>query len=412
MTKRKLKIAILHLAFIYSGGGEKLVLEEATGLKKLGHKVDIYTCIVDKKNCFLELTKNIEIREFLPWARAFLKGHEAFQVVLSAILAPIFIYKFKDYDVIFAANQPSLWIAYVAKLLLSKKYVGYLAQPTRFLYPRKIDKETGLYFVKKETVSLSAKLMKVFKKLIKHLDMLSVKGSDRILVNGEYMTELINKVYKINALNCPAGADYISKPATIKSRREGKIGVNGYSLAKPYILMTNRHVWQKRLEYGLTAFSGLFAQRPDYSLVITGCKTEYTKELEVEINRLGLTSKVFFVGLVKQVDLSRLYKNAAVYLYTAPEEDFGMGVIEALGQGTPVVAWNKAGPSCTNVDRTTGFLITAGDTKDFTAKLTQIVSNNIMAYSMSKNAILRVKTDFSWKHHFSVLVDTLQSLVN
>lgn len=408
--KNKLNIAIFHLAFVYSGGGEKLVLKEAEGLKKTGHNVDIYACVVNKKKCFPDLIRNVEIKEFLPWARSLLKNHEAFQVVLSCILAPLFAYKFKDYDLIFAANQPSFWIAYIVKLFFSKKYVGYLAQPTRFLYPRDIDKETGLYFIKSEEVSLSVKIMRIFRKLIKKLDILSVRGADLVLVNGQYMTNLIKKVYKIKALNCPAGANYLTKSMSIKNKKQGKLKVNGFILSKPYILMTNRHVWQKRFEYGLTAFSGLMSQNSKYSLVISGSSTAYTDELKTEIKRLGLTQKVFFTGLIKNEDLDSLYRNAVVYLYTAPQEDFGMGVIEAMGQGTPVIAWNNGGPGFSVINKKTGLLIESNDTESFTRGLIGIASDRNLAQRMGKNAILRVKTEFSWKKHIILLEESFQSL--
>ncbi|HUC95246.1 MAG TPA: glycosyltransferase family 4 protein [Candidatus Saccharimonadales bacterium] len=409
---RKLKIAVFHLAFVYSGGGEKLVLKEVEGLKKMGHRVHLFTCVVDKKRCFPDLTKNIEIQEFLPWAKPFLKNHEAFQVVLSSILSPFFAYKFKDYDLIFAANQPSLWIAYVVKLLFSKKYVGYLAQPTRFLYPRRVDKETGLYFVKKETVSYSAKLMNKFRKSIKKIDLLSVQNAEKILVNGEYMTNVIKKIYKVKAENCPAGAHYLNKTKGFKFKKTGNVRINGYILKKPYILMTNRHAWQKRFEFGLSAFSGLLSQSNNYSLVISGASTLYTNELKVEIERMGLTDKVLFIGLVKDRYLDKLYKNAAVYLYTAPQEDFGMGVIEAMGQGVPVIAWNDGGPGKNIINGKTGFLMKRGDIESFTQGLVRMVHDTKLCTQMGKNAVLEVKNKYSWKNHFYLLEDSLKSLVH
>lgn len=412
MINKKLNIAIFHLAFIYSGGGEKLVLIEAQGLKKLGHKVTVFTCVYDREKCFADLTKNIKIYEFLPFLGKIFKAHEALRVIITSILAPIFIYKFRKYDCVFAANQPSLWIAFLVKLIFKVKYVGYLAQSTRFLYPRKIDKATGLYFGKKEYVSFSVQIMKVFRKLIKKLDQISIKGAEKILVNGEYMTELIKKVYKVDATNCPAGAKTISKPVKISIRKKGKVKINGYILDKPYILITNRHVWQKRFEYGLTSFLGLLAENCEFYLVISGSLTEYTKELKVMVKRMGLGKKVFFLGYVKDKDLEKLYKNAYIYLYTAPEEDYGMGVLEAMGSGIPVVAWNNGGPSKTILDGETGVLIDFEDIETFTKKLIYLAQDNKLIMKMGKNAILRVKENFSWNNHFIIVEQSLINLVN
>ena len=290
--------------------------------------------------------------------------------------------------------------------------MGYLAQPTRFLYPRKIDKVTGLYFGKKEYVSLSVQVMKLFRKLIKKFDQISIKGADKILVNGEYMTGLIKRVYKVDATSCPAGARVITKPVSLNIRKKGKVKINGHVLDKPYILITNRHAWQKRFEYGLSAFLGLLFEKPNFYLVISGSETEYTKELKIMAKRMGLDEKVIFLGFVKDSNLEKLYKNAFIYLYTAPEEDYGMGVTEAMGMGIPVIAWNKGGPGKTILDGKTGFLIKPNNIGDFTKKLVYLAINSRVLYKMGENAIFRVKKEFSWKNHYLNIEESLKSLIN
>ncbi len=54
MTKKenKLKIAVFHCGFVYSGGGERIVLEEVLGLRRLGHEVVCFAPTVDRELCF------------------------------------------------------------------------------------------------------------------------------------------------------------------------------------------------------------------------------------------------------------------------------------------------------------------------------------------------------------------------
>src|SRR3989344_8702296 len=136
MRKKKLKIAIFHLAFIYSGGGEKLVLEEATGLKKRGNDVFVFTSVINEKRCFPDVIRKSTIKTFLPQLPFIVPEHESFQILLSCIMAPFFAFRFRRFNVILAANQPSPWIAWWVKRFFGVAYVSYLAQPTRFLYPR------------------------------------------------------------------------------------------------------------------------------------------------------------------------------------------------------------------------------------------------------------------------------------
>lgn len=46
------------------GGAERLVVDAAVGLQKLGHKIDIYTSHHDKNHCFEE-TRNGNPFKFL-----------------------------------------------------------------------------------------------------------------------------------------------------------------------------------------------------------------------------------------------------------------------------------------------------------------------------------------------------------
>ena len=55
MKRKKLKIAIFHLGFFFSGGGEKLVLEEAEELIKRGHDVSLFAPVIDRIDCFPDI---------------------------------------------------------------------------------------------------------------------------------------------------------------------------------------------------------------------------------------------------------------------------------------------------------------------------------------------------------------------
>ena len=55
-----MKIAVFHLGFFYSGGGEKLILEEIRGLRALGHKVNCYAPYVDREECFPGVPEMVE----------------------------------------------------------------------------------------------------------------------------------------------------------------------------------------------------------------------------------------------------------------------------------------------------------------------------------------------------------------
>lgn len=407
--KSRLKIAIFHLAFIYSGGGEKLVLEQARGLKKRGHQVATFTSVLDRKNCFPDVISEFPIRTFLPKLPSFIPEWQSFQILLSCVLIPIIAQHFKDFDVILAANQPSPWLAWVIKRMYKVPYIAYLAQPTRFLHPRKIDREVGLRFVRKGAFSPATFLMELAKPLVNWADQVSIKGADLVLANGEYVKGLLEKTYGIKVVSCPAGAYPAERIKNYEERIMGQIEVGGIIVKKPYILLTNRHFPQKRFEYAISALPAILKEHPEVSLVITGSETEYTKGLKVLVRQLSLEEKVLFLGFVGEKDLKKLYANAAVYVYTAPEEDFGMGMVEAMAHGTPVVAWDSAGPTGIVVDGKTGLLAKPYDVADFADKIRRLLSEVEFAKEIGRVGWREVKENLSYKRHTLTLAKYLTS---
>lgn len=405
----KLKIAIFHLAFIYSGGGEKLVLEEAGGLKERGHQVTILAPVVDRKNCFPDIIDQFEIRTFLPNLPSFIPQWEAFQILLTCVLMPLVAHRFKGFDIVLAANQPSLWLAWVIKRMYGVPYVVYLAQPTRFLYPRKIDRETGLIFARRGIFSPVTWLLKVAKPLVDRADKVSIKGADLILANGEYVKRLLEETYGIKAASCPAGAYPSRRIKKYEERIKGRIKIGRTVIRKPFILITNRHFPQKKFEHAVSVLPTLIKDFPSISLVITGGETDYTRELKNLVKRLSLKGKVIFLGLVSEKDLEKLYAEAAVYVYTAPEEDFGMGVVEAMAHGTPVVAWNAAGPSKIIKSGKTGLLAKPYKTADFADKMRQLLADKKFAEKIGRAAWEESKRKFSYRNHIDILESRLSS---
>jgi glycosyltransferase involved in cell wall biosynthesis len=402
MIKRRLKIAIFHLAFIYSGGGEKLVLEEAKGLVKRGHQVTIFSPVVDRKNCFPEIIGQFKIKT-LPNLPSVIPQWEVFQVLLACALAPFLALRFKKFDIILAANQPSLWLAFWVKVFFKIPYFAYLAQPTRVLHQRKIDRETGLMFAKKWEFLPATYLMKMFKPLANWVDRTSVKGANLVLANGEHARKVLEKTYKVKVISCPAGAYPAAKISSYKGRFHGELEVERRTIFKPYILLTNRHFPQKRFEYAITALPAILKKIPNLSLIITGGETDYTQDLKNLVKQLSLEKKVIFLGLVKEKDLDKLYSRAVVYVYTAPEEDFGMGMVEAMAYGVPVVAWKSGGPMGIVVNGKTGFLAKPFDVVDFTDKIAQLLGDKRLGKQMGRNGLERVRKEFSWEKHLECL---------
>lgn len=409
---RTLKIAVLHFGFFYSGGGEKLVLEEVGGLRSLGHQVSCYAPFVDRDSCFPDRLEMGEVQSLLPPPPKWLPLRHALWVIASCALAPLFARRFRQHDVILAANQPAPWIGLIIGKLLRKPYVVYLAQPFRLIHPRDIDRSHGLR-IRDGDQRFVHWVTRVGGGVIDWADRLSINEAALVLTNGEYATRWISQVYARDTLNCPAGSHMEGgRELPAIDKWSGVVRVGNESIGKPYILVTNRHAPHKRFEYAIWALKALRRRKPDTRLVITGQASGYTEQLQYLVRGLNLQNYVHFVGLVSEPQLAKLYQEAAVYIYPAPEEDFGMGMVEAMASGTPVIAWNRAGPTGIVEHGQTGYLITPYDTDEFAERISDLLTNRELNRKLGIRSLEVAKTRFSYESHNRTVAWALQSALN
>jgi glycosyltransferase involved in cell wall biosynthesis len=403
---RARRIAVFHCSFTYSGGGERIVLEEVLGLRAHGYEVECFAPTVDASACYPDLIHRVRPKTFLPQLPAWLPLREAIQMVTSSLFVPVYAWRFRSFDALVGANQPGIWIAWYASRLLGKPYLAYLNQPNRLVYPRVIDLETG-WQVRPDYHLLNAVIRRI-RWFVAWADRRSIVQAQVLLVNGRYIGDVIRRTYRRDAVDCPAGCHVEEAyPVPLERRFTGEVVINGRLIRKPYVLLTNRHYPQKRFDLAIRAMDAVRRDAPSLQLVIPGPATPHTAELRMLVAQLHLDDAVVFTGVVTEAELQRLYAEAAVYVYPAPEEDFGMGVIESMAKGVPVVAWNRAGPTVTVVHGETGYLARIDDVEDYARGILRFIGDPRLNQDAGQRAHARAAL-FSWERH----VGTLEAAIN
>jgi len=395
------RIAVFHCGFTYSGGGERIVIEEVLGLRRRGFKVECYAPTVDASRCYPDLIGEVRVRTFLPQLPRWFPYREAIQMAAASLLMPLYAWRLRGVDAIVACNQPSAWIAWWAARLIDVPYVVYLNQPNRLVYPRSIDRETG--WVANADYRLLAGIVMRATTFVAWADRRSVQEADQLLVNGDYIGDIIRGIYKREAVDCPAGCHVASSefPLPVKSRFTGGLTINGYPIRRPYVLLTNRHYPQKRFDLAIRALQEVRRRHPKVQLVIPGPATSHTATLQALTSELKLNDGVLFLGAITEEELNRLYEGAAVYVYPAPEEDFGMGVIESMAKGVPVVAWNQAGPTVT-LGSGTGHLVEPLEVGDYADAIASLLDDPAANQATGERAFEWARR-FDWERHLDVL---------
>jgi glycosyltransferase involved in cell wall biosynthesis/uncharacterized membrane protein YbhN (UPF0104 family) len=399
------RIAVFHCGFTYSGGGERLVIEEVLGLRRRGYEVECYAPTVDASRCYPDLIGEVRVKTFLPQLPRWFPYREAVQMAATSLLMPLYAWRFRSVDAILGCNQPSAWIAWWAARLMDVPYVVYLNQPNRLVYPRSIDRQTG--WVSNADYRLLAAIVLRATRFVAWADRRSVQEADQLLVNGGYIGDIIRRTYRRDAIDCPAGCHVAAGgfPLPVEARFSGGLTINGYPIRRPYVLLTNRHYPQKRFDLAIRAIADVRRRHPRAQLVIPGPATSHTATLHALVKELGLEDAVLFLGPISEEELQTLYEGAAVYVYPAPEEDFGMGVIESMAKGVPVVAWNQAGPTVT-VGPGSGHLAEPLDVEDYAAGISGLLDDPAVNQRAGERAFEWARR-FDWERH----VDTIEQSV-
>ena len=111
-----------------------------------------------------------------------------------------------------------------------------------------------------------------------------------------------------------------------------------YDLPANYIMTLSTLEPRKNIEILLEAFSKI-QDKVDYDLVMVGRKGWKVENI---INKYNKKNRVHITGFVQDEHLSVIYKNARCFVFPSLYEGFGLPPVEALAQGTPVIASNSA----------------------------------------------------------------------
>lgn len=114
------------------------------------------------------------------------------------------------------------------------------------------------------------------------------------------------------------------------------------------LLFVGRLVPKKGLCHLLDAMPAVLAKRPHAALTIAGFGPE-EESLKAQARRLGIESRVNFVGAMPQQDLPALYRRASLFVAPFVRDDSGnqeglpVVLMEAIGCGCPVIVGDVAG---------------------------------------------------------------------
>jgi glycosyltransferase involved in cell wall biosynthesis len=137
---------------------------------------------------------------------------------------------------------------------------------------------------------------------------------------------------------------------------------------------------------------------------------ELRRELENEVESLGVKNRVKFLGFVNQSELPAIYSAADLFILPSEYEPFGVVVNEAMLCGCPTIVSDKVGSGYDLVkDGENGFIYPCGDINQLSTILQEFLQNRVRLKSMGTAATKSMET-WSPSENIEAIVKTLDIL--
>jgi glycosyltransferase involved in cell wall biosynthesis len=165
----------------------------------------------------------------------------------------------------------------------------------------------------------------------------------------------------------------------------------------------------KRIDYLLEALAIVAKTIPGVRLALAG-SGDYLPSLVSLAERLDIKDRVDFMGFVSEQEKIDMLRKSHVVVNPSSKEGWGVTVIEANACGAPVIASDVPGLRDAVVDGETGFLVPYGDIDGFAARITQVLSDEALRTTLSRQAIEWAKR-FNWDDSADAILKVIDQLV-
>lgn len=228
----------------------------------------------------------------------------------------------------------------------------------------------------------------------------SARGANHVITDSEASKEDIIKhlaipAERVTAIHLAASPDFRPQDNSLVDMAVLK----KYDLPDFYVLYLGGYEIHKNVTTLLLAYSYVGqALGEDYPLVLAGKKPTAVSptypDYDDYIRQLHIEEYVRWIGYVDEEDKPVLYRNAETFVFPSKYEGFGLGVVEAMASGTPVVTTDRT--SLPEVVGDAGFAVDADDARQMAgAIISTIIQDNLRA-EMRQDGLARA-AEFSWE---------------
>ena len=240
---------------------------------------------------------------------------------------------------------------------------------------------------------------------------MSFKNASLCLTNSNFtLNKMDERIPEFNGKACPLGLSSLfplNKMIPKSDHHSGEaiqltaVDEQQHKLGDRVLLLVGRMdpAERKKGHYPLlTILPDLHQIYPDIQLVFPG-PGEDNPNLEKLTVNLGVSSSVFFPGLVSVEMLARLYECCYAYVMPSKQEGFGLTYLEAMNYGKPCIGCFDDGAEDVIVHGETGFLVqNPDDGNELMRTLRMLLDDPAKATKMGEKGFERLHQHFTAQH--------------
>ncbi len=256
---------------------------------------------------------------------------------------------------------------------------------------------TMLKFGGRETSTLPAPLFYAKRLGLRVVTELAVRRAARVIVPSKFVKKELVRTFTL-----PPGKIVVTPEAGVlagkertAAEREIEDVLGKYRITKPYFLYVGSFYPHKNVGRLVEAVKVLNERlKKSAQLVLVGGKDAFLERVAHQALEIGALKYLVLTGYVTDADLVDLYREAEAYVQPSLSEGFGLGSVEAMALGVPVV---QSEASCLpEIAGEAALYFDPQNPRDIAEKLAKVLGNKTLRQGLVKKGLARAK-DFSWE---------------
>jgi glycosyltransferase involved in cell wall biosynthesis len=411
-----MRIAVLIYGLDGIGGIAKHTLYLCRELVGLGHQVTIYTVEFNQRECYPEITSDLDVRPFrqidaptphsalpdypglrlLSYAGTLWKYYHE-QAVMAAALAD-------QYDVINPHGNTISWTAAAHRRNYGTPVV-WLCNDFMPIGSHRYETVSG----KLGHVTNTAKEL-LFSPVCHH-DEAAVRSIDTIAVLSEKVKAQMHAHYGVHPQVVRPGVD-----SAKFLRGDGQVIRQRYGISQETFLLLTvaMPMPRRRIEDVIHAVHLLRESGRDAAYIVVGRTShhsDYMDFLHREISRLNLESHVTFTGEVTEEDLTNAYHAGDAFVWASDEnQSWGMAGMEAMAAGKPTLV-SRANGLAEVLPDDVALLIEPRSPEAVATAVESLLAEPEQARRMAQRGQQFVQEHYSWRRHAEEMVALFEAAI-